>query len=382
MPTLHEVSQLGQSIWLDFIDRDFIQSGKLQELIEAGISGVTSNPSIFHKAISEGNDYDEAIADLVQSGMDTAEAVYEALAIEDIQQTADLLRPLYDASQGANGFVSLEADPELAYDTEETIGEVRRLFRAVERPNVLIKVPATAAGIPAIATLIGEGININITLMFSLRDYEAVVDAYLRGLERLADDGGEVSQVASVASFFVSRVDTAVDDQLDQLADDTASTVKGRIGIANAKMAYLRYLQVFSSHRWQRLAAHGAKPQRILYGSTSVKNPNYPDTLYVDELMGVNTINTIPLDTIEAFQERGTVAAALTTNLETARQQLVQLARLDIDLERITQQLQDEGVTQFADSFEQLLLAIDAQCERYQSDKAWRPSSVLAAGEG
>jgi transaldolase len=233
----------------------------------------------------------------------------------------------------------------------------------------MIKVPATSAGIPAIATLIGEGININVTLMFSLRDYEAVSAAYLRGLERLLDDGGDVSQVASVASFFVSRVDTAVDEQLDQLADETAQKLKGRIGIANAKMAYLRYLQVFSSQRWQRLAAHGARPQRILYGSTSVKNPDYPETMYVDELLGVNTINTVPLDTIDAFREQGTVSVALTNNLEEAWQQLVQLALFDIDLERITQQLQDDGVTKFADAFEQLLLAIDEQCEHYQTER-------------
>lgn len=376
MPTLHEVSQLGQSIWLDFIDREFLKAGKLQELIEAGIRGVTSNPSLFQKAISKGDDYDEAIATLVRSGTGLVDAVYEALAAEDIRQTADLLRPLYDGTKGADGFVSLEADPELAYDTEETIAEVRRLYQQVDRANVMIKVPATAAGIPAIATLIGEGININVTLMFSLRDYEAVSDAYLRGLERILDNNGDVSQVASVASFFVSRVDTAVDEQLDQLASDTAQSLKGRIGIANAKMAYLRYLQVFSSPRWQRLAVHGARPQRILYGSTSVKNPHYPDTMYMDELMGVNTVNTVPLATIEAFQERGAVAPALTTNLEAARQQLVQLAQLDIDLERITQQLQDDGVTQFADAFERLLLAIDEKCDRYQRRK-WPPNLIL-----
>lgn len=363
MPTLHQVSQLGQSIWLDFIDREFIKAGKLQELIDAGLRGVTSNPSIFKKAITEGNDYDEAIAALVNSGDSSATSIYEALAIEDIRQTADLFHPTYNETDGADGFVSLEADPELAYDTEETIKEVRRLFQEVDRPNVMIKVPATSAGIPAITTLIGEGININVTLMFSLRDYEAVSAAYLRGLERLLDGGGDVSQVASVASFFVSRVDTAVDEQLDQLADESAQTLKGRIGIANAKMAYLRYLQVFSSPRWQRLAAHDARPQRILYGSTSVKNPDYPDTMYVDELMGVNTVNTVPLATIDAFLERGTVSDALTTKLEEARRQLVQLSQLEIDLERITQQLQDDGVTKFADAFEHLLLAIDEQGE-------------------
>jgi transaldolase len=366
MPTLHEVSDLGQSIWMDFIDREFIESGKLQELIDQGIRGVTSNPSIFHEAISEGNDYDQAIGDLVASGYSSGVAVYEALAIEDIRQTAELLRPLYDETEGVDGFISLEADPELAYDTEETIEEVRRLFQEVDRPNVMIKVPATSAGIPAIAALIGEGININVILMFSLRDYEAVSAAYLLGLERYLDSGGDVSQVASVASFFVSRVDTAVDKKLAQIKGEAARSLQGRIGIANAKMAYLRYLQLFSSQRWQRLAAQGARPQRILYGSTSVKNPDYPDTMYVDELIGANTINTVPLDAIEAFREHGTASPTLTTKLEEARQQLVQLGQLGIDLERITQQLQDDGVAKFADAFEQLLLAIDEQCESCQ----------------
>jgi len=235
----------------------------------------------------------------------------------------------------------------------------------------MIKVPATGAGIPAIATLISEGININVTLMFSLADYDAVADAYLRGLERLWANGGDLSQVASVASFFVSRVDTAVDEQLDQLDAPASKSLKGKIGIANAKMAYLRYLDVFSSERWQRLAAQGAKPQRVLYGSTSVKNPDYPDVMYAEQLMGSNTINTLPLDTIDAFRDHGTVAEGLTANLEAARQQLTQLGLLGIRLDSITQQLQDDGVIKFADAFDDLMEGI-AETREEMEDKLSR----------
>jgi transaldolase len=282
--------------------------------------------------------------------------------VEDIQQTADLLLPVYVESNGTDGFVSLEANPELAYDTESTIEEVRRLHTAVNRRNVMIKVPATAAGIPAITTLTSEGININITLMFSLQDYDNVAEAYLRGLEARAAKGEAIDQIASVASFFVSRVDTAVDEELDALDEEAASALKGKIGIANAKLAYTRYLNVFSSKRWQQLSAQGARPQRVLYGSTSVKNPDYPDTMYVDNLMGANTVNTLPLSAIERFQDHGTVSAALTTFLEEARFQLVQLANLGIDLDRITQQLQSEGVSKFAKAFNGLMSAIE-ECQ-------------------
>jgi transaldolase len=369
MTKLHEAARLGQSIWLDYIRRSFIKSGQLQTLIDAGLRGITSNPSIFNEAISQSDDYDAALQALVSAGKSLDE-IYEALVVEDIQQAADLLRPIYDETSGHDGYISLEVSPRLAYDTENTIKEVRHLHKVVNRPNLMIKVPATAAGIPAIATLIGEGININVTLMFSLKDYEAVADAYLRGLERLAGQGGDLNRVASVASFFVSRVDGVVDKQLDTISGDRADlarTLKSAIGIANAKLAYVRYLSVFSSERWQRLAALGARPQRVLWGSTSTKSPDLPDTLYADNLMGANTVNTLPPATLDAFRDHGTVASGLTTNLDQAREQLVQLAKLGINLEIITQQLQDEGVQKFSDAFEALMKSIDMKCRELSS---------------
>ncbi|MAT98324.1 MAG: transaldolase [Anaerolineaceae bacterium] len=374
---VEQTADLGQSIWLDYLDREFIASGELKTMIDAGIRGITSNPSIFQEAIAEGGDYDDDIAELVAEGKDDKE-IYEAMAVADIQHAADLLAPVYIESKKLDGYISLEANPDLAYDTEATIEEVRRLHKAVNRPNLMIKVPATSAGIPAIATLISEGININITLMFSLTHYDRVADAYLRGLEERLADGFDIDHVASVASFFVSRVDTAVDEQLDELNNDAAAALKGKIGIANAKMAYTRYLNVFSSKRWQNLAAHGARPQRVLYGSTSVKNPNYPDTMYADHLIGANTVNTLPLETIKKFNDHGTVAPALTTQLEKARSQLVQLGNLGIDLERITQQLQDDGVTKFADAFSDLMAAIRrARTEEQQKQETLQPEPVL-----
>jgi len=367
MSKLHETyKKVGQSIWLDFIRRSHIESGELQTLIDDGLRGITSNPSIFEEAIAQSDDYDSALQELVKSGK-SAHEIYETLAIDDIQRAADLLRPVYDESNGNDGYVSLEASPNLAYDTQKTLAEVRHLFDAVSRPNVMIKVPATAAGVPAIATLIGEGININVTLMFSMKHYEDVSDAYIRGLERLALNGGDVSKVASVASFFVSRVDTAVDAQLDAVGN---TELKGAIGIANAKMAYARYLTVFSSERFQRLAARGARPQRVLYGSTSVKTPDYPDTLYVDNLMGANTVNTLPPPTIDSLRERGAIAPGLTTDLDEARAQLNQLAALGIDLDVITQQLQDDGVDKFAQAFKGLLASVSERAERMQKEYA------------
>ena len=368
MTKLHEAAKLGQAIWLDYIRRAFIESGELEELIKDGLRGITSNPSIFEKAITGSSDYDNVLTHL--AGADkSARDIYEVLAIEDIRRAADLLRPIYDETDGADGYISLEADPRLAYDTEGTLNEVRYLFAAVGRPNLMIKVPATAAGIPAIATLIGEGINVNVTLMFSLADYEAVSDAYLRGLERLAAQGGNLHRVASVASFFVSRVDTAVDQKLDKLINEGnlhAAALKGKIGIANSKMAYARYLNVFSSERWQRLARQGARVQRLLWGSTSVKNPEYPDTMYVDNLMAANTVNTLPPATLEAFHDHGVIASGLTADLDEARAQLTHLAELGIDLEVITQQLQDEGVIKFADAFNGLMEGITEKRHRLE----------------
>ena len=285
----------------------------------------------------------------------TVGELYDALVIKDIQAVADLLRPVYDQSDGIDGYVSLEANPNLAYDLEGTIEEVHHLHAQVDRPNVMFKIPATTAGIPAIATLISEGIPINVTLIFSLKHYEAVADAYVRGIERRALAGDDVSNVASVASFFISRVDTVVDKKLQAVG---TRDLTGQIGVANAKMAYARYLSIFSSERWQQLEAKGAHAQRILFGSTSVKNPDYPDTFYVDNLMGANTVNTLPRVALDALRDHGVIASGLTSNLEQARRQLNQLAALGIDLDAITQALQDKGVQQFATSFSKVSEAI------------------------
>jgi transaldolase len=362
MTKLHELADLGQAIWLDYIRRSFITSGDLQALIDEGLRGVTSNPTIFEKAIAGSTDYDGGLHRLVEEGK-TVEEIYEALTLDDIQRAADLLRPVYDQAGGADGYVSLEVSPTLAHDTEGTIAEARRFFAALDRPNVMIKVPATPAGIPAIETLISEGVNVNITLMFSLAHYEAVAEAYIAGLEKLAADGGDpstgsgrgVSQVASVASFFVSRVDTAVDRALEAIGTPEAVALQGKIAIANAKMAYARFREIFSGERWERLAAQGARVQRPLWASTSAKNPLYPDTLYVDGLIGPDTVNTVPPATLNAFRDHGTVAPTLEAGLEEARIQLARLAELGVDFDAITQKLQDDGVAAFAKSFESLM---------------------------
>lgn len=366
MPQLKDTLPMGQSIWLDHIDRSFMAAGRLQALIDDGLRGLTSNPSIFEKAIGDGDAYDGPLRQLVDQDTSIMQ-IYETLVISDIQQAADLLRPVYDNSDGRDGFVSLEASPDVAYDTQATLTQVRNLFDKVDRPNVMIKVPATAAGIPAIATLIGEGINVNVTLMFSQTHYDAVADAYIRGLERLAANDGDLAGVASVASFFVSRVDTAVDTRLQALDDKRVPVLLGKAGIANARLVYTRYLNRFCGERWQRLAARGARPQRILFGSTSVKNPDYPELMYVEALMGSNTVNTLPPATIRAFQQHGRVTADLTSDLEVARRELNEIAALGIDLEAITQQLQDDGVDQFTEAYEDLLQSIADKCERFEA---------------
>lgn len=367
MTKLHEVyEQVGQSIWIDYIRRSFIQSGELQAMIDAGLRGMTSNPTIFAEAIGKSNDYDETLTRLVAEHK-SADEIFETLAVEDIRSAAHHFHPLYQESDGLDGYVSLEVNAKLADDTEGTIEEARRLFTMTNRPNVMIKVPATPAGIPAIATLIGEGININVTLMFSLAHYEVVANAYMEGLERLQATNVNLGRVASVASFFVSRVDTAVDKKLAEIGN---TDLQGKIGIANAKMAYVRYLSLFSSERWRRLAAQGARPQRILFGSTSTKNPAYSDTLYVDSLMGANTVNTLPPETIEALLDHGTVASGLTAALDAAREQLNQLAALGIDIDTITQELQQVGVQKFAASFTELQEAIQHKSKQLQRELA------------
>jgi transaldolase len=362
MSKLDQLAELGQSIWLDFIRRSLITSGELKALLDEGVRGVTSNPTILNQAIAGSNDYDRDVRRLAAEKGSLKE-IYEALALEDIGNAADILRPVYDRTEGLDGYVSLEVSPRLAHDTGGTIDEARRLFGALGRPNVMIKVPATPAGIPAIETLIGDGININVTLIFSLQSYRAVIDAYLTGLENLAASGGDPSRVASVASFFISRIDTSVDRQLDALqAQDPDSpllgSLKGKIAIASAKAAYALFKESVAGERWKRLAARGARVQRPLWASTSTKNPAYPDTMYVDLLIGPHTVNTTPPVTLDAFRDHGTVALTIEDGLDESREQLAQLAELGVDLEAITQDLLDDGVAGFAASFDSLLSSI------------------------
>ncbi|TKJ29972.1 MAG: transaldolase [Chloroflexi bacterium B3_Chlor] len=370
MAELHELAGLGQTVWLDYVRRSFIQSGDLQALVDDGLTGVTSNPSIFEKAIAGSTDYDDALHRLVDAGKDAGE-IYETLVLEDIQRAADLLRPVYERTGGADGYVSLEVSPELAHDTKGTIAEARHLFAALDRPNVMIKVPATPAGIPAIETLIGEGININVTLMFSVSQYQAVSEAYINGVERLAASGGDVTQVASVASFFVSRVDTAVDRALERIGE---TEPQGKIAIANAKVAYGLFRKTFSGPRWESLAMLGARVQRPLWASTSTKNPLYPDTLYVDNLIGPDTVNTLPPATLQAFLDHGSVAPTIEANLKEAHAQLERLSDLHVDLDAITQRLLGDGVEAFAKSFKTLMASITEKCERLRA--GWQHQSA------
>jgi transaldolase len=363
MTKLNELNRLGQSIWYDKIRRALIDSGELSTLINSGVTGVTSNPSIFEKAIAGSADYDEAIAAMADSDL-PAEAIYETLALTDIRRTADLLRPIYNRTNGVDGYVSLEVSPSLANDSAGTVAAARRLFAALDRPNVMIKVPATPAGLPAIKTLIGEGINVNVTLIFSLANYEDVAEAYIAGLERLTTTGGDVSRVASVASFFVSRVDSAVDQVLATVGN---SELQGKIAIANAKVAYGRFLEIFSGDRWDKLTIAGAGVQRPLWASTSTKNPTYHDTLYVDQLVGADTVNTVPPGTLTAFLDHGTTVATLGEHLDQAQAQLQQLADLGIDLGAINQKLQDDGVAAFAKSFDSLIASVAEKRSRLNS---------------
>jgi transaldolase len=358
MNPLIELQAYGQSFWYDNIRRKFLHDGSIQSLIDDdGLQGMTSNPSIFENAIGNSDDYDDQIAGLIGKG-DTPAAVYEALALVDIRAACDMFADLYESSKGGDGFVSLEVSPHLANNEAETIAEARRLYGAVNRPNVMIKVPATAEGIPAIAELIGDGINVNITLMFSMAHYEAVANAYLEGLTRLLARGGDPTKVASVASFFVSRVDTAVDKQLEALNDPAAEALMGKAAIANSKIVYRRFKEIFHGEAFERLRSAGAPVQRLLWASTSTKNPSYPDTLYVDQLIGPETVNTMPPSTIEAFRDHGILTNALEREIDDAQLVLDHLVELDIDLDEITEELQSNGVAAFARSYDSLLNTI------------------------
>jgi transaldolase len=354
MTRLHELSRLGQAAWFDYISRSLLATGELRRWVEAGVRGVTSNPAIFEKAIAGSSDYDEDIRKLAAAGK-SVEEIYETLALADIRQAADILRPVYEQSGGEDGFVSLEVNPELAHDTGRTIAEAGRLFTALARPNVMIKIPATVAGMPAVESAVSQGINVNVTLIFSRAQYEAVAQAYIAGLERRAAAGGDIAGIASVASFFVSRVDTAVDARLAALGN---IELQGKIAIDNARLAYARFREIFGTTRWQTLARAGARLQRPLWASTGTKDPRYRDTIYVDTLIGPHTVNTMPPATLEAFLDHGQTATTIDADLEGARERLASLAGSGIDLDAITTQLLTDGVVAFARPFTALLNAI------------------------
>ena len=361
MNPLKQLHAYGQSPWLDYLKRSLIESGELRTMIERdGVMGVTSNPSIFEKAIGESDEYTAALKQFQAQGNHSVSAIYEHLAIADIRDAADVLRPVYEQTLGRDGYISLECSPYLANDTDATIGEALRLWTMVERPNLMVKVPATQAGVPAIRQLIGRGLNINITLLFSVNVYEQVVEAYISGLEDLKRAGGEVTKVASVASFFVSRIDTAVDKRLDKLSDrQLADQLRGKAAIANAKLAYVRYKALFSGPRWQLLAASGAKTQRLLWASTSTKNPVYKDTMYVEALIGRNSVDTIPPATMDAFRNHGEATPdVIEQDVAGARTMLAELEQHGILLKEVTEELVTDGVQQFADAFDKLFGAI------------------------
>jgi transaldolase len=353
MNRLHQLSTLGQSVWIDFLSRDLIESGALERAIaDDAVVGVTSNPTIFEKALAHGDAYD---AQLAGQGAGDTQRVFHGLAMRDVATACDVLRPVWERTRGGDGYVSIEVDPDLAHDTQATINEVELFHGAIAKPNLLVKIPATDAGVDAIEEMTARGRSINVTLIFSLSRHRQVIEAYLTGLERLIKSGGDPSRIHSVASFFVSRVDTETDRRLDAL---DRSDLKGRLGIANAKLAYQQYKAAFANERWQVLAERGATKQRCLWASTSVKDPNLRDTLYVDELIGPETISTMPEDTIRAFQDRGRVALTLESDLEEARYLFNRLYAAGVDYEDVVATLEREGIDKFLASFKQLLEGI------------------------
>ena len=370
MSALQGCKRHGQSIWLDFIRRRRLASGGLQHLIDDdGICGLTSNPSIFEKAIGGSDDYDAALSQLVAAGIREPEELFDRLAIDDIRQAADVLRPVYEHSKRSDGFVSLEVSPHLAMDEEATVRDAQRLWQAVARPNLMIKVPGTEPGVAAVRRLIGAGINVNVTLLFARSAYRAVADAYVEGLQAFAASGGDVSRVASVASFFVSRIDTAMDARIEQrlanTSDDREKSVLngllGRTAIANAKLAYADFQRLYAQPAWQALAARGAHAQRLLWASTGTKNPRYSDVLYVESLIGPHTVNTVPPATMDAFRDHGRARASLAQGLDDALATMAMLEQLRLSLDEVTAQLVVEGVQLFVDAHDKLLAAVAAK---------------------
>lgn len=372
MNPLRELELYGQSVWLDYIRRGLITTGELHRLVhEDNVRGVTSNPAIFEKAVTGSTDYTSGLEALRKREDLDARGLYEQLAIRDIQDAADVLRPVYDATDRRDGYVSLEVSPYLARETGGTVTEARRLWAAVARDNLMIKVPGTVEGIPAIEQLISEGINVNVTLLFAVEAYEGVAEAYLKGLERLRARGGDVRRVASVASFFVSRIDSAIDNVVNAKVKLAASRgeqaqlrrILGKVAIANAKLAYQRYKEIRRGARWTGLAAQGARPQRLLWASTGTKNPNYRDVIYIEELVGPDTVNTMPPATLEAFREHGRARPSLEADLERAHDTMDLLEQVGISMRAVTDQLLEDGIKLFADAFDKLLDAVEKRCK-------------------
>lgn len=364
MNALHDLGKFGQSYWLDNLTREMLRNGELRRRVESeALRGVTSNPAIFHKAITGSADYDAQIAELAAAGQST-QAIYEALVVDDVRNACDVLRPVYDQSQGVDGYVSLEVSPHLAHDTEGTLREARHLALAVGRPNLMIKVPGTLAGLPAVEELLFEGISVNVTLLFSVRRYEQVAQAYLRALERRREAGRPLDRIASVASFFLSRIDTLVDDLLQQPLDSGVPArpeprdLLGTAALASARLAYQSFKGLFSGARWQALAADGARPQRLLWASTSSKNPHYPELIYVEPLIGRDTVNTLPDATVAAFAARGKAADTVERDVTASRRVVSDLHEIGIDLEHVSAQLEREGVQKFIDPFDAMLASI------------------------
>jgi transaldolase len=367
MSKIQELHALGQSVWYDNVSRDLIKNGSIQKLIDNGVLGLTSNPSIFEKAVSAGTAYDDQIRELVKQGKEAGD-IFTELAIQDIRDVADLFRPVYDKTNGADGYVSIEVSPLLAHDTEGTIEEGRRFFEVLGRPNVMIKVPATPEGIPAIETLIGEGVNVNVTLIFAIDAYQEVARAYIRGLKKLAESGKKpLDKVASVASFFVSRVDVLVDKLLQEKIDATSDAEQkkelegllGKIAIANSKLAYEQFKEIFHGAEFADLRSKGAHPQRVLWASTSTKNPKYRDILYAEELIGPETVDTMPPQTVDAFNDHGVVAPTLDRGYDVAHQEIERLEKAGIKMQDVTDKLLADGVKLFADAFSQLIEGVE-----------------------
>jgi len=363
---LQKLADYGQSPWFDYIQRSLISSGELKRLVdEEGLKGVTSNPAIFEKALSAGDDYKLFIAENAGIAEDAVE-LYELIAVRDIRDAADILRPVYDATDKRDGFVSLEVSPSLAHDTEKTLDEARRLWKLVDRPNLMVKVPATPEGIPAVERLISEGININVTLLFSQVAYRKIAESYIAGLEKYAAENDDLSSVASVASFFVSRIDSLVDSQIQEKLKDASGEDKtllesllGKVAIANAKMAYQIYLEAFSGERWEKLAKKGAQTQRVLWASTGTKNPEYCDVLYIEELIGNDTVNTIPPATWSAFRDHGRLRESLTENVEEAEKTLENLKNAGISLDAATDKLLTDAVRLFVEPYDKMIAAVE-----------------------